>query len=117
VVVTNVPGPQIPLFLLGAEVEACYPVVNLQPSQGLGVALFSYAGGLFWGFVADPEIVPDLDSIPGLVAASFAELAEAAGALAPPPAPSGPSAPRAEATRPTAKARKARTARPSHRVL
>ena len=114
VVVTNVPGPQIPLFLLGAEVEACYPVVNLQPSQGLGVALFSYAGGLFWGFVADPEIVPDLDSIPGLVAASFAELAEAAGALAPPPTPSGPSAPRAKATRPTAKAR---AARPSRRVL
>jgi WS/DGAT/MGAT family acyltransferase len=87
VVVTNVPGPQVPLYLLGAEVETCYPVVNLQPKQGLGIALFSYAGGLYWGFVADPEIVPDLDTLPGLVAASFAELAEAAGTT-----PSAPAA-------------------------
>jgi diacylglycerol O-acyltransferase len=77
-VVTNVPGPQVPLFLLGAELEACYPVVNLLPSQGLGIALFSYAGSLFWGFTADPEIVPDLAGLPGLMQAAFAELAEAA---------------------------------------
>jgi hypothetical protein len=107
VVVTNVPGPQIPLYLLGAEVEACYPVVNLQPSQGLGVALFSYAGGLFWGFVADPEIVPDLDAVPALVAASFAELAEAAGAAPPAPEPakrtaSGPRRPRIRKARTSA---------------
>jgi WS/DGAT/MGAT family acyltransferase len=77
-VVTNVPGPQIPLYLLGAEVEGCYPVVNLIRGQGLGVALFSYAGSLFWGFTADPEIVPDLATFPGLVQAAFSELAELA---------------------------------------
>jgi diacylglycerol O-acyltransferase len=77
-VVTNVPGPQIPLYLLGAEVEACYPVVNLLQSQALGVALFSYAGSLFWGFTADPELVPDLATFPSLVQASFSELAHAA---------------------------------------
>jgi len=77
-VVTNVPGPQLPLFLLGAELEACYPVVNLLPNQGLGVALFSYAGSLFWGFTADPELVPDLARVPGLIQASFNELAQAA---------------------------------------
>jgi WS/DGAT/MGAT family acyltransferase len=77
-VVTNVPGPQLPLFLLGAEVEACYPVVNLLPNQGLGVALFSYAGSLFWGFTADPELVPDLARVPGLIQSSFSELAQAA---------------------------------------
>jgi WS/DGAT/MGAT family acyltransferase len=77
-VVTNVPGPQIPLWLLGAEVEGCYPVVNLIRGQGLGVALFSYAGSLFWGFTADPEIVPDLAAFPGLVQAAFSELAELA---------------------------------------
>jgi WS/DGAT/MGAT family acyltransferase len=80
-VVTNVPGPQIPLHLLGAELEACYPVVNLLPQQGLGIALFSYAGSLFWGFTADPEVVPDLAGFPGLVQAAFAELAEAAQRL------------------------------------
>ncbi|HVH06892.1 MAG TPA: wax ester/triacylglycerol synthase family O-acyltransferase [Myxococcota bacterium] len=77
-VVTNVPGPQIPLYLLGAEVEACYPVVNLLQSQALGVALFSYAGSLFWGFTADPELVPDLASFPAFVQAAFSELAHAA---------------------------------------
>jgi diacylglycerol O-acyltransferase len=77
-VVTNVPGPQIPLYLLGADVEACYPVVNLLPSQALGVALFSYAGSLFWGFTADPELVPDLATFPGLVQSAFSELAHAA---------------------------------------
>jgi len=50
-----VPGPQIPLYMLGARMERCYPVVNLQPKQGLGVGLFSYAGTLGWGFTADPD--------------------------------------------------------------
>jgi hypothetical protein len=122
VVVTNVPGPQIPLYLLGAEVEACYPVVNLQPNQGLGIALFSYAGGLYWGFVADPEIVPDLEVLPGLVAASFAELADAARASAPARAPlevaadaaaAGPRVPAADgrARRPRSRARTRRKSR------
>jgi WS/DGAT/MGAT family acyltransferase len=81
-VVTNVPGPQIPLYLLGARAHACYPVVNLLPRQGLGVALFSYAGGLYWGFTADPDQVPDLADFRDMVAASFEELAEVAAATA-----------------------------------
>jgi len=79
-VVTNVPGPQIPLYLIGARARACYPVVNLLPNQGLGVALFSYAGGLFWGFTADPDQVPDLAEFRDMIAASFAELVELADA-------------------------------------
>jgi len=77
-VVTNVPGPQIPLYLLGARAGACYPVVNLLPNQGLGIALFSYAGGLFWGFTADPDQVPDLADFRDMIAASFAELRQEA---------------------------------------
>jgi WS/DGAT/MGAT family acyltransferase len=76
-VVTNVPGPQVPLYLLGAEMETCYPVVNLLPNQGLGVALFSYAGKLFWGIVADWDIVPDLHEFVLAIEEAFAELATA----------------------------------------
>ncbi|MCP5067479.1 MAG: wax ester/triacylglycerol synthase family O-acyltransferase [bacterium] len=79
-VVTNVPGPQLPLYLLGARVEACYPVVNLLPNQGLGVALFSYAGTLFWGFTADLDQLPDLGSFVDAIDQAFLELEEAAEA-------------------------------------
>jgi WS/DGAT/MGAT family acyltransferase len=73
-VVTNGPGPQLPLFLLGARLERCYPVVNLQPNQGLGVGLFSYAGTLGWGFTADRDQAPDLYIFADSVMASFEEL-------------------------------------------
>jgi WS/DGAT/MGAT family acyltransferase len=73
-VVTNVPGPQIPLYLLGAELRECYPMVNLLANQGLGIALFSYAGALCWGFIADWDLVPDLHELVLAVDASFAEL-------------------------------------------
>jgi len=73
-VVTNVPGPQIPLYMLGARMERCYPVVNLQPKQGLGVGLFSYAGTLGWGFTADPDQVPDLQVFASAIISSFEEL-------------------------------------------
>jgi WS/DGAT/MGAT family acyltransferase len=76
-VVTNVPGPQMPLYLLGAHLRECYPMVNLLANQGLGVALFSYAGLLCWGFMADWDLVPDLHDFVLDVAASFQELREA----------------------------------------
>ena len=79
-VVTNVPGPQLPLHLDGARMEACYPVVNLLPGQGLGVALFSYAGTLFWGFTADWDQLPDLHLFVRAVRDAFAALEAAADA-------------------------------------
>ncbi len=82
-VVTNVPGPQMPLYLLGARMQACYPVVILLPKQGLGVALFSYAGTLFWGFTADLDQLPDLSDFVRAIECSFAELEEAAAAEQP----------------------------------
>lgn len=59
-IVTNVPGPQRPLFLLGSRMREIYPVVPLFSNQALGVALMSYAGGLFWGFNSDWDTLPDL---------------------------------------------------------
>ncbi|HSJ97264.1 MAG TPA: wax ester/triacylglycerol synthase family O-acyltransferase [Myxococcota bacterium] len=79
-VLTNVPGPQIPLYLLGARMLESYPMVPLFVSQGLGIALFSYAGGLYWGFNADWDLFPDLHDFVVAVDASFRELCEAADA-------------------------------------
>lgn len=76
-IVTNVPGPQFPLYMLGAKLEAMYPVVPLLENMGLGVALFSYDGKICWGFNADYELVPDLGAFVRLVRKSFAEIQEA----------------------------------------
>ena len=59
-IVTNVPGPSRAVYLAGARMLASYPLVPLFANQGLGIALFSYCGGLHWGFNADWEAVPDL---------------------------------------------------------
>ncbi len=59
-VVTNVPGPQVPLYMMGAPMNEIYPQVPLTDRTGLGIALFSYDGRLCWGFNADYEVVPDL---------------------------------------------------------
>lgn len=76
--ITNVPGPQFPLYLLDAQMEATYPLVPLWHHHGLSIALFSYAGAINWGVVADWDLVPDLDAFIACVDRSVAELAEAA---------------------------------------
>jgi diacylglycerol O-acyltransferase len=60
-VVTNVPGPPIPLYFMGSRVRTMQPFVLLPHGVGLTVALLSYDGRLFWGFMADYDRVPDLD--------------------------------------------------------
>ncbi len=76
--VTNVPGPQFPLYMLGAQLLEGYPLVPLFENQGLGIALFSYAGRLCWGFNADWDLLPDVHAFVEDVDASFAELRQAA---------------------------------------
>ncbi len=73
-VVTNVPGPPQPLYLLGARMINAYPMVPLFVNLGLGIALFSNAGKIFWGFNADWDVVPDLHDFVGAITAAFAEL-------------------------------------------
>jgi WS/DGAT/MGAT family acyltransferase len=77
-VVTNVPGPQIPLYLQGCEMLTSYPVVPIFRNQALVVGLFSYNGGLFWGLNADWETVPDLHDFIDFIERSHAELARRA---------------------------------------
>jgi WS/DGAT/MGAT family acyltransferase len=63
VVITNVPGPQFPIYLLGARMQEIYPLVPLAANQALGLALFSYDGRLYWGFNADWDALPDLHEL------------------------------------------------------
>jgi len=77
-VVTNVPGPQVPLYLLGARMLDNYGQVPLTDYLGLGIVLFSYAGTLCWGFTADWDLVPDVTEFVAGIEASFAELRQAA---------------------------------------
>ena len=76
--VTNVPGPQFPLYLLGSRLLATYPLVPLWEGHGAGIALFSYAGTLYWGFNADWDVVDDLPALVASMDAAFRELADAA---------------------------------------
>jgi len=72
--VTNVPGPQVPLYLLGSPLTSIHPMVPLWVNHGLGVALFSYDGKLDWGFSADWDSVPDLEVFASHVERSLDEL-------------------------------------------
>ncbi|MBL8620246.1 MAG: wax ester/triacylglycerol synthase family O-acyltransferase [Myxococcales bacterium] len=83
VTVTNVPGPPMPLYLLGARLEGIYPLVPLFERQAVGVALFSYAGSLDVGLVTCWHTVPDLAALAADVRAAFAEL-QAVARAAPP---------------------------------
>jgi hypothetical protein len=76
-VVTNVPGPQQPLYVDGAQMVATYPVVPLAAGQALSIGLTSYAGKVYYGLNADREAMPDVDVVGQCIADALAELLEA----------------------------------------
>src|SRR5690349_13518973 len=78
-VVTNVPGPQFPLYLMGRRMERVFPMVPLAKNQGLCVGIMSYDGQVNFGLIGDYDGMPDLDGLAGDLEASIAELLEAAG--------------------------------------
>ena len=78
-VVTNVPGPQFPLYAFGRELEAIYPMVPLAENQALGIAIMSYNGQLNFGLNADYDAVADVETLADELYASIAELSAAAG--------------------------------------
>jgi len=73
-VVTNVPGPQFPLYAAGARMLAMYPVVPLAKGQALSIGLTSYDGGVYYGLNADRDAMADVDVLAGLLEESLAEL-------------------------------------------
>lgn len=80
IVVTNVPGPQLPLYMLGRRLERFYPVVPLARMQALGIAIMSYDGQLGYGLLADYDALPDLDRLAGHLRDAIEDLAGAAKA-------------------------------------
>jgi diacylglycerol O-acyltransferase / wax synthase len=78
-VVTNVPGPQFPLYLMDRELKDIFPMVPLTHNAGLGVAIVSYNGGMNFGLVGDFDALPDLEDLAGHFDAALRELADAAG--------------------------------------
>ena len=85
VVVTNVPGPQMPLYILGRELQAIYPQVPLALNQSLGIAIMSYNGLLNFGLLGDFDAMPDLDGLGTALEAAIDELSLAAGVDGAPP--------------------------------
>ncbi len=77
--VTNVPGPQLPLYLMGAELQEIYLHPPLLENLGLAIGVLSYNGRVCWGITADYDRIPDVDHLADLVRASYRGLAAAAG--------------------------------------
>jgi diacylglycerol O-acyltransferase / wax synthase len=78
ITITNIPGPQVPLYAFGSRMRAVWPLVPLAAEHALGVAVFSYDGHLFFCLNAARDSVPDLDVVAEGIADSIAELAELA---------------------------------------
>ncbi|MDQ1646018.1 MAG: diacylglycerol O-acyltransferase / wax synthase [Cryptosporangiaceae bacterium] len=76
IVVTNVPGPQFPLYAAGAKMLEVYPVVPLARGQAISIGLTSYNGGVYFGLNADRDAMPDVDVLAGLIEESLGELVE-----------------------------------------
>lgn len=98
--VTNVPGPQSPLYAAGARMVATYPVSPLVPHHPLAIAVTSYDGNVFYGITADRDRVPDADLLGTCIAEALDELVDASSVTR-------PRAPRGR-TRPTSATKSAR---------
>ena len=79
--VTNIPGPQFPLYVLGRQLEDLFPLAFLPKNHGLAVAIMSYNGGIDYGLLADYDALPDIDVIAAGIDSALRELLEAAGGV------------------------------------
>jgi diacylglycerol O-acyltransferase / wax synthase len=79
-IVTNVPGPQFPLYVRGRELEDVFPVAFLPENHALAVAIMSYNGRINFGLLGDYDALPDIGRIGDGIEASLAELVALAGA-------------------------------------
>ena len=81
VVISNVPGPDHPLYLAGAVIEQSLPISTLMLDVGLNITCHSYDGWLQFGFVTTPEIADDIDELANAIEPALRDLKEAAGLL------------------------------------
>jgi WS/DGAT/MGAT family acyltransferase len=83
-IVTNVPGPQFPLYILGRELQDLFPVAFLPRNHALAIAIMSYNGGIDFGLLGDYDAMGDIDFVCERIEASLDELVKAAKAHAKP---------------------------------
>ncbi|MEO6144878.1 MAG: wax ester/triacylglycerol synthase family O-acyltransferase [Dermatophilaceae bacterium] len=77
-IVSNIPGPRVPLYLAGAEVLSYHPVSALVDGQGLNITVMSYRGNLYFGLIACRKLVPDLEVMAGYLREELDALTAAA---------------------------------------
>ena len=82
-VISNVPGPQQPLYLAGTRLSHLYPVSTVTDGQGLNITVQSYLGGLDFGLIADRDLVPDVGTLMEHILEELPVLGAAAGSAAP----------------------------------
>jgi diacylglycerol O-acyltransferase len=78
-VVTNVPGPQFPLFASGARMLESYPVQPLLPGHALAIGVTSYDGSVYFGLNADRDALPDVEVFGQCIVEALAELVDTTG--------------------------------------
>jgi hypothetical protein len=77
-VISNVPGPPMPVYLLGRHLRSIHPFVALSPQRrALSIGVISYDGGLHFGLVGDRDRLPDLDRLAELIVAELAAVGAA----------------------------------------
>lgn len=78
--VSNVPGPRVPVYLLGSELVHAFPVIPISEGHALSIGVFSYHESLCFGGYADPGALPEARGLPAALSAAMLELAGASGA-------------------------------------
>ncbi|TFG71917.1 MAG: DUF1298 domain-containing protein [Solirubrobacterales bacterium] len=78
VTITNVPGPQIPLYAVGSEVKEIWPIVPIAADHAIGLAIISYNGSVFFCLNTDQDSLPDLDVLRDAIAAEIELLSDLA---------------------------------------
>ena len=104
VTISNVPGPQVPLYMAGSKLVAWYPMGPLAEAQGLNMTVMSYLGVIYFGLVACPDCVPDVHRLAHDVENAVEELKKAAA----PPAPAKPTRAKRQPSAPKRAARSTR---------
>ena len=77
-IVTNIPGPQLPLYVLGRQLRDLFPIAFLPEHHALAIAIMSYNGGIDYGLLGDYDALPDIELIAEGIEASLQELLDAA---------------------------------------
>jgi diacylglycerol O-acyltransferase len=78
-IISNVPGPDFPLYLAGAELQSGFPLGPVIDGMGLNITIMSYRGAMYWGIMACPETIPKVWSLADAIPRALDELLEAAG--------------------------------------